>query len=224
MNDNATSSDAPSPQPPSAPKRRWGLIAVTAAVVLALGGVSVTVAVLDHQAGVRAEQRAEAERLAAEKAEAERLAAKQARAERLAREAAELAERQEVYDSCLDQLAPLLDSLDIVDARLNVGISQDDFSDLVGDASVAYNRVDIDELGQGTCLSAGAKLETALNAYATSSSRWNDCIYDYGCDVDSIDPFLQAKWSTAGRNIARAENILDRLDPAKSDRGTANQA
>lgn len=226
MSDILTSSDETGPQPPpSAPRRRWGLIAVIVAVVLTLGGVGVTAAVLDHQADVRAEQKAEAERLAAEKAEAERLAAEQAREERLAREAAELAERQEVYDSCLDQLEPLLDALDIVDARLNVGLSQNDLSDLVGDASVAYNRVDIDELGQGDCLSAGARLETALNAYAASTSRWNDCIYDYGCDMDSIDPFLQAKWSAAGRNTAKAERILDRMDPAnRDDGGTANQA
>lgn len=217
MNDIVTSSDTPDPAPPpSTPTRRWGLIAVIVAVILALGGGGATVAVLDHRADVRAEKKAEAERLAAEEAEAERLAAEKAREERLAREAAELAERQEAYDDCLDHLADLHDALDIVDARLNVGISQADLSKLVGDASVAYNRIDIDELGEtgGPCLSAGAKLESAMNAYSASSSRWNDCIYDYGCDVDSIDPFLQTKWAAAGRYIDKAEQLMDRLDPA----------
>jgi hypothetical protein len=216
MSDIVTSSDAPDPAPPSTPNRRWGLLAVVLAVVLALGGAGATFAVLDHRADVRAEERAEAKRAAAEQAEAaeaERLAAEE---ERLAREAAELAEREEIYDDCLDHLEDLYDALDIVDARLNVGISQADLTGLVGDASVAYNRVDIDDLGEtgGPCLSAGAKLESALNAYSTSASRWNDCIYNYGCDVDSIDPFLQGKWAAAGRNIDKAEQLMDRLDPA----------
>lgn len=223
MSDIATSSDAPNPAsastPPSGPRRRWGLIAIIVAVVLALGGAGATVAVLDHRADVRAEKKAEAERLAAEEAEAERLAAEKAR------EAAELAERQRAYDDCLDHLADFHDALDIVDARLNVGISQADLSDLVGDASVAYNRIDIDELGEtgGSCLSAGAKLESAMIAYSASSSKWSDCIYDYGCDVDSIDPFLQAKWAAAGRDIDKAEQLMDRLDPANDEGSGGDQ-
>lgn len=232
MSENLTAGGEPPQQgtPPGTPGRRWGVIAVIVAVVLSLGGVGVAVAVVDHRADVRAEakaevvrQAAEKESLAAEKAEEDRLADEKAEEERLAQEAAELAERQAIQDSCLDQLSPLLDALDIVDARLNVGLSQSDLSALVGDASVAYNRIDVDELGTGVCLSAGAKLESAMNAYSKSTSQWSDCIYDYGCDVESIDPNLQAHWSAASRNFAKAESLLDKLDPAKSGGSNVHQ-
>jgi hypothetical protein len=48
-----------------------------------------------------------------------------------------------------------------VDARLDVGFSQSEYSDLVGRASVAYSRIDVEDL-KGDCLSAGAKLESGF--------------------------------------------------------------
>jgi hypothetical protein len=50
------------------------------------------------------------------------------------------------------------------------------------DSSIAYSRIDIDELGTGTCLQVWVRLENAVNAYAGTVSRWNDCIYDLSCD------------------------------------------
>lgn len=74
-------------------------------------------------------------------------------------------DQRKTYEQCNDQLAPLADALSDVDARLSVGLTQSDLSDLVGYASVAYKKIDVDQLGTGTCLSAGAKLESALNNY-----------------------------------------------------------
>lgn len=199
------------PAPGSARKHRGALIAVIVAVVLAAGGGGAAVAVINHRADVAAADRAEARRVAAVKAEQARLAAER---ERKAREAAELAAKQKVYDSCVGELSGLMDALGVVDARLDVGLSQNEFSHLVGDASVAYSRIDIHALGKGVCLAAGAQLETALNSYSTVASKWNDCIYDYYCDMDSIDPMMQRNWSSASRNITRAKKLVDSLDPS----------
>ncbi|KRF34797.1 hypothetical protein [Nocardioides sp. Soil805] len=191
---------------------RWVVATVVAAVLVVLGAVTV-VLVLNHRADVAAAERREA---AERKQEAEEKAADEARQAEEEAAAAKLADAESHYGSCLDQLDPLLNSLQTVDARLDVGLNQSDLSDMVGEASVAYNRIDIDELGTGTCLTVGARLENAFNAYAGTVSDWNDCIYDYGCDNDALTPSLQAKWAEASRAIDKAERLLDSLDPNSS--------
>jgi hypothetical protein len=50
-------------------------------------------------------------------------------------------------------------------ARLDLGLSQQEYSDLLGAGSVAYSQIEVSALGRGACLSAGAKLEDAFNSY-----------------------------------------------------------
>lgn len=204
-----------SPAGPRPKSRRTALVigAIAAALVL-IAAVS-AVLVMNHRADVAAaERQAAAER----KAEADRLAAEQAREEAAAREAAELAEARGIYNSCRSQLGPLMNALTTADARLDVGLSQADLSDLIGKASVAYNRIDIDELGTGRCLRVGGALETAFNQYAATVSTWNDCIYELYCDVDDdILSGMQSKWLRASNQLDRAESMLDSLDPDSAD-------
>lgn len=200
-----------------APRSRGPVLLVVLAVVVLMAAVAVTGVVVDQRrdaAAARAAVVAAAEAAAAE-AEAER----QEQLEREAAEAAELAAREEEHRACVAGLGRLLNALDEVDARLNVGLSQDEYSGLVGDASVAYNRLDVPSLGEGPCLAAGAQLEDALNDYSAVASRWNDCIYDFYCDVDSIDPMMQRGWASATRAIAKASRLIDGLDPALSTSG-----
>lgn len=190
------------------------VIAVVAVVVLAVVGAVTVVLVMNHRADVAAaERRAAAERKAAEAKAAEEKAAEEARQAEEEAAAARLAAAEDHYDSCVNQLNPLFNSLQKVDARLDVGLNQSDLSNMVGDASVAYNRIDIDQLGTGTCLIVGVRLEKAFRAYADTVSDWNDCIYDYGCDTDALTPSLQAEWLKASNAIDKAEDLLDSLDP-----------
>lgn len=182
-------------------RKRRRVVALVTGVILAIGSGIGAMAYADHRSDVAAEKKeAEEARLAAERE----------------REAAELAEKQAAYDDCLSQLSPLVDALNVVDARLNVGLSQDEFSRLVGTASVAYSGIEPTDLEVGPCLNAGAKLENALNSYITVSDKWNDCIVDYYCDMDSIDPMMQRNWASASRQIGAAETQVEKLDPANS--------
>lgn len=213
-------SNQPAPRAKSRPAG-WLIAVAVATVLVVVGGVTV-VLVMNHRADVAAAERREA---AERKAAAEEKAAEEARQAEEEAAAAELAAAEGYYDSCTDQLNSLFNSLQKVDARLDVGLSQSELSNLVGDASVAYSKIDIDELGTGTCLKAGVRLENAFNAYAGTVSKWNDCIYDYGCDTDAITPGLQAKWAEASGAIDKAENLLDSLDPhsASYDATTASE-
>lgn len=200
---------------------RWAVAAVIAAILVVMGAAIVAL-VMNHRADVAASERREA---AERKQRAEEKAAEEAREAEEEAAAAKLAAAEAHYDSCFSQLDPLMTSLQTVDARLDVGLNQSDLSNLVGDASIAYNRIDVDELGTGTCLTIGARLENAFNAYAGTVSDWNDCIYDYGCDNDALTPSLQAKWAVASRAIDKAERLLDSLDPHSSsyDEATASE-
>jgi hypothetical protein len=192
---------------PADPERSRLKVAVfiTCAVlaVLLITGVT-TVLVLNHRADVAAaERKAEEKRLAADKAKDE-----------AEEKAAELAAARATYKTCSDQLNPLVTALSNIDARLDVGLSQGELSNMLGRASIAYNRIDIESLGQGNCLTAGARLETAFNRYNSTVSTWEDCIYDYSCDVDrDILPGMQQKWSKASGLIDQSETLLATLDP-----------
>lgn len=195
--------------------KRTALVISAIAAALVLTAAISTVLVMNHRADVAAAERQEA---AERKAEADRVAAEQAREEAAAREAEKLAEARGIYDSCRVQLEPLMNALTTADARLDVGLSQADLSDLIGKASVAYNRIDIDELGTGRCLRVGGALEAAFNQYAATVSTWNDCIYELYCDVDDdILPGMQVKWLRASNQLDRAESMLDSLDPDSPD-------
>lgn len=219
--------DHMSAERPPRSKRRpagWPIALVAAAILVVAGGVTV-VLVMNHRADVAAAERREAaERRAAEAKAAKEKAAEEARQAEEEAAAAELAAAEDYYESCTDQLDPLFNSLQKVDARLDVGLNQSDLSTMVGDASIAYNRIDIDELGSGTCLMVGVRLEKAFRAYAGTVSDWNDCIYDYGCDTDALTPSLQAEWLKASNAIDKASHLLGSLDPhsASYDESTAS--
>jgi hypothetical protein len=223
------------PEPDTGPRgpnrRRWPVVisAVVVVVLLAAGG---TAGVLKHRADERAAEKAaqaaaakareKAEEAAREKAQQEAQAA--AEAARQAR----IAALQAIYDDCSGQLTSLLSSLQTVDSRLDVGVNQGDYAELVGDASVAYGQVDVKALSED-CLPIGAKLETALNDYITVNGTWNNCIYDdYFCSTDDIEPQMQGVWAKASRLIRGASNALKALKPDpngdgySTSSGTAN--
>lgn len=183
-------------QPVSGYRRRTAVMATVAVVALVGLVVAVALIVRDRQADRRAEERA-----------AER------KAQQAAAEAARLDQARALYDSCIAELGEFRDALRVVAARLDVGLSQGELSRLVGKASIAYSGIEIEALGEGGCISAGAKLEGAFNDYNGTVSTWNDCIVDWDCSMDSIEADLQANWLKADNKINKADAILDSMDP-----------
>jgi hypothetical protein len=114
-----------------------------------------------------------------------------------------------VEAGCADQLGDFVASLEEIDGRLNVGLNFGDYSEKVGDASVAYERIDIEDLEPNCLERVGAPAESALNAYIDAYNTWNDCVGDVDCDNDSITPDLQAKWAEATGFIEEASEALD---------------
>jgi cell division protein FtsB len=194
-----------SPQPPKRHTARnvllvLGLLFVVAAIVGA-------VVYADHRADLQAKEEAQRADAAAAEREAERRAEAERQRKAAVREAA-----QKVYTECVAEMTPLMDELGAIDAKLDVGQSVGEFGDAVADASVVYSRIDADELS-AECVPVGVELESALNKYISVASTWDDCVYDYDCSTDSIQPQMQRKWAAASRQIEKAETALDNLEP-----------
>ena len=143
----------------------------------------------------RAEAREEARQEAAERrAEARR----KARAE---------------YQRCDRNIGNLLSALQELDSRLDVGLSYDEYTTEVADVKVVYDRIAFDQLGgkHVDCLTAALPAEKGLNQYTRAAGIWGDCIEDFGCDTDSIEPDLQSHWSRASRLSDRARSQLEAI-------------
>lgn len=196
-------------------KAKTLLTVLIAALLTLTAGTTATVLVLNHQADVAAQERKVEAQEKQDRDDSEAAEAKAiAEAEQLAEEEEALQEARDVHVGCTDQLGPLITQLGNINARLDVGLAQSELSDMLGKASIAYSRIDIDAIGDGNCLMAGAKLETAFNKYNATVGSWEDCIYDYYCDVDAdVLPGIQLKWSHASTLIERAEVLVATLDP-----------
>jgi hypothetical protein len=118
----------------------------------------------------------------------------------------------EQAEACLSELDGLLSALQELDSRLGVGLSYSDYSERVGDVRVAYDQVNFGALELSCVTGAGSPLEDALNEHASAQNVWGDCIEDFDCDTDGIDPELQEHWSDASSAVSDAESWLDSPD------------
>jgi hypothetical protein len=168
--------------------KRKVLVALVATLVVGFGATG-TVLYVQHRAEV---QRAEA------------AAAKERAAERERREA--VAAAKAAHEECVAATEDYLSAVQDIDAVVSVGVSYDDYSDLVRDAAIAQRRM-------GTvaprCTSGVVEpLDEALDQYTEASSEWNDCIFDsdFSCDVDDLD--LSSGWLLAGASLLTAEEFV----------------
>jgi hypothetical protein len=122
--------------------------------------------------------------------------------------AAAEAEAAARYSACENQVGPLINSLEELDSRLGVGLNFSDYSERVGDARVAYDDIDVDEL-TSACIEPGRAGEAALNAYIKAYNLWNNCFADLDCGVNSIEPRLQQHWVTASIKTEAAAEALE---------------
>lgn len=131
--------------------------------------------------------------------------------ERLGDEIEEKREELELGEDCARQLKGLVRSLNDLDGLLDVGLNHDEYSDRVGEIAIAYNRIDFKELEDDCVLSVGLPAEAAFNKYVKAGSTWNDCITDFGCELDSIDSQLQLRWASAGERLSEADAALSEM-------------
>lgn len=99
--------------------------------------------------------------------------------------------------ACLSQLTPFVSALEDLNSRLSVGLNFNDYSTRVGDARVAYDKVNFSALDPLCITTVGQPAENAFNDYVKAYNTWNDCFTKTGCTNASIKPRLQADWADA---------------------------
>ena len=115
-----------------------------------------------------------------------------------------LAQAKAASVQCDSQVGPLVTALDDLNGRLDVGLTFDQYDEKLGDVWVAYDKIVWGTLGsKSKCVLAGVHAENALNNYSDAYNIWKDCLGDMNCDLDSIDPSRQAKWTPASRQIQK---------------------
>jgi hypothetical protein len=132
-----------------------------------------------------------------------------AKATKLARQAEAAAA---VATGCQQDLGGMLRALRNTGSRLDVGLTFADYSTQVGQISVAYDRIPFKRMDIECIAPAGVKAEKAFGSYSDAYDKWNDCIGDLYCDMDSIESDLQDKWSQADSQTRQARSALSGLE------------
>ncbi|KAA1422508.1 hypothetical protein FE697_015350 [Mumia zhuanghuii] len=122
--------------------------------------------------------------------------------------------------ACSEVFGDLLTTLEELGSRLSVGLRLPDYGTEVGDIHVSYDQA-LKEAAtlDGSCLTAvGVKLETALNHYTKANRLWSDCVSDFDCDMDDVDPKIQARWQKARSQVEAAAEAIDTYPLSEDDR------
>jgi len=128
------------------------------------------------------------------------------------------ADQQAAHDQCVAQLQPFIDALNQVNSRLEVGLNYSDYGDRLGDAQVAYDKIQVDGLADISpkCLDAAAKLEHSYNEFLKVKNVWSACIDDYACDFSkgTANDQAQQGWQKAGQALKNGTSEVEGLAPA----------
>ena len=130
------------------------------------------------------EASASAEAEASASAEAEEEAEASASAEAEALRQAELDAARATQAECRRQMGALLNALEQIDGRLDVGLTNADLSTRLGDVAVAYNNIPFKKIAPECLVGVGVPLENAYNEYNKSVNKWDTCINDFYCSVE----------------------------------------
>jgi hypothetical protein len=115
-------------------------------------------------------------------------------------------------------MTPLLSALQEVDSRLSIGMAFDEYGDRIGDAKVAYDRLDFKRLNENCIFKVGIALESGLNHYIDANNIWDECIDDFDCSVEgAVLQKMRKHWSESTERIEAAVKNLNKTAVFKVD-------
>jgi hypothetical protein len=130
---------------------------------------------------------------------------------------ADLVEQKRRAADCRRDLGRWLRTLNDIDSRLSIGMSQSEYSAALGDVQIAYDRIDFDQIDVDCISEVGVPAENAFNQYVKANNRWDACIFDYDCDLD-VDamPKIQDRWARATLLLEKAGRNMETLGQTES--------
>ena len=122
---------------------------------------------------------------------------------------------------CTGLVGDFEDKMLNISARLDTGVNQSEFTTLLGDASVALTKTDVDairadEYCRGKVM---VPLVKAFQTYDESNTTWRDCIADYNCNLQRDKmPGIQKKWAQASVGVNIGKVMLADYRPQPSEK------
>lgn len=116
---------------------------------------------------------------------------------------------QAAYAECRRDAQPVLAAMQSLGSHLDVGLVQSDYGSEVGDVQATYDRM-TGKHPATPCQPVVAALGEAMEAYATASSEWNECIFSEE-EGECPGGTVQQLWSNADQAIASARQRLSSL-------------
>jgi hypothetical protein len=159
------------------------------------------------------------ERRTSIEAQGERLADEVAKRERIQNQL----EAEAAAEECRNNIGDFLSELQDLDSQLDDGVNYSVYSIEIGDARKEYDDINVAGLEPG-CVTAAASGEKAFNSYIRAGRLWGDCIEDFDCSTDSIDPQLQSHWSNATQKIEAARTQLEQMSDSVAEPKTWSTA
>lgn len=183
--------------------RGWKIAAMIVGVVV-LAGAGLGASIVKHNADVKHDREARAERI-----RAQREAAYQARVRAWHSEHDAWQTKQTAYDDCKDNSDAAFSALDDIDGQITGGLNYTEYSDAVADVSSAVHRA-IRE-GDLACSAVTLALARASDHYADAATTWRKW---YNNPVGSIDDVnLDPDWRKAAESVGDAEGALNDMEP-----------
>lgn len=121
-------------------------------------------------------------------------------------------------EKCKQAMGTLRREVQELDGRIEIGLSFQEYQTQVGDVSAVYRQGEFEDAGFDCLQAVGLPLERALRQHERAYDKWGECIEDFDCDIDAIDPELQDHWLKAQQSLDEANRGFDRFDPGPKPR------
>jgi hypothetical protein len=114
----------------------------------------------------------------------------------------------DTYAECKREVQPTLASMQGLGSHLDVGMVQADYAAEVGDVQATFDRLNAKHAA-ASCQPVVLALGEAMDAYASASSEWNECIFSE--EEWCVEEGVQELWANADHAIASAKQRLTAL-------------
>jgi hypothetical protein len=114
---------------------------------------------------------------------------------------------------CGEDLGGLVRSLDALRDQLAVGLTYDQYLEVVERLRRSYRRIPAEEATVGCALAVGAPAERALNQHIEAANAWGNCLAGASCEIASVESGIKRRWELASVAVSDAEDGL--RDPGR---------
>jgi hypothetical protein len=101
---------------------------------------------------------------------------------------------------CVESYESVIDGLSEIDTKTDVGVNYDEYSEIVTEVTTEADILDKKNFGEDCETLIENDIQDVLETYSDISNEWNDCLYDYYCEL-GYDFVPSDRWIEASSDI-----------------------